>query len=251
MLDEPVPAAMSEEAPRSTGAAWGWREVGAATVFTVAAALVLALVARFLIAALGLERGQSLVSPSLYLLGVGIYAASIAGVYLFVARRAGWAALGLRPFDVRAAILIPLVFVLGLSSLILVNLVLTAALGGFENPQVEAITGGSALSAPELAMLMLLVAGLVPFAEELFFRGMLYPVLRARMGPVPAIVLNAALFALIHVYPLLLPGLFVVGLALAYLRERSGSLWPSVVYHAMQNSLALLSISATLASGTQ
>jgi uncharacterized protein len=62
-------------------------------------------------------------------------------------------------------------------------------------------------------------------------------------------VLNAALFAAAHVVTLLLPGLFVVGLFLAYLRERSGSIWPSVLLHALQNGVALLLINAALASG--
>lgn len=250
MLEQPAPAATADDRPRPDAVGWGWRELAAAAVFTVVASVVLALVARFALAALGTEGGGSLATPSFFLLGTAIYLVSIVGVYLFAARRAGWAALGLRPFDTRVTLLIPLVFILGFSSLILVNLLMTAALGSFENPQVDAITGGAALSPLQLTMLLLLVAGLVPFAEELFFRGMLYPLLRARLGPVAAIVLNAALFAAIHVYPLLLPGLFVVGLALAYLRERSGSLWPSVIYHATQNAIALLSIAAALGSGS-
>jgi hypothetical protein len=247
MLEERIPAALADDAPRPVSVGWGWREIAGAAVFIVVATIILAFLARFILATLGAQAGTSFASPSLFLLATGIYLASIAGVYLFAARRAGWAALGLRPFSVQAAAQIPLVFILGLSSLILVNLLLTRALGSFDNPQVEALTGGSALSPLQLTMLLLLVAGLVPFAEELFFRGMLYPVLRARFGPVVAIVLNAAIFAGIHVFPLLLPGLFVVGLALAYLRERSGSLWPSVIYHVMQNAIALLSIAAAMA----
>jgi len=51
------------------------------------------------------------------------------------------------------------------------------------------------------------------------------------------------------VVPLLMPGLFVVGLLLAYLRERSGSIWPGVALHALQNGTALLLINEALKQG--
>jgi hypothetical protein len=71
--------------------------------------------------------------------------------------------------------------------------------------------------------------------------------MRRDLGPALAILLNAAVFALVHVIPQLLPGLFVIGLILAYLRERSGSIWPGVLYHVLQNGVALLVINAALA----
>jgi hypothetical protein len=79
---------------------------------------------------------------------------------------------------------------------------------------------------------------------------MLYPLLRRRMPAALAIMANAAIFSLVHVIPVLIPSLFVVGLCLAYLRERSGSIWPGVLYHAMQNSLAMVAIYAALRMGS-
>lgn len=228
---------------------WGWRDVLAVLVLMIVGGATLLLTARAVVAGFGLDVERRLVSPVFYLVGLGIYLVAIAGVHHFAARRAGWAALGLRPAGWLAFALVPPLFIVGLIGLALVNSVVGLLAGGFENPQVGALTGGRALSPSELIALLLLVAGVVPFAEELFFRGMLYPLIRARTGAVAAVVLNAALFSLAHVIPQLLPGLFVVGLCLAYLRERSGSIWPSVCYHAIQNALALLLINATLGAG--
>lgn len=245
-MDEPARPILTDDPP-ATG--WGWREVGATLVFTVVAALVIGVVARGAVSALGIEAGQALVSPVVYLVGVAIYLAVIVGVYLFAARRAGWAAVGVRGASWTSFALVLPLFVIEIIALVLVNSLVGVLAGGFENPQVDALTGGEAISALELGMLFVLVAGLVPFAEELFFRGMFYPVLRRRLAPAPAILLNAALFSVAHVFVLLLPGLFVVGLLLAYLRERSGSIWPGVLLHALQNGLALLAIAVALAGG--
>lgn len=213
---------------------------------TVAVAVGLSLLVRGLVAAFAFEFEPALVAPPLYLVGLGVYLAAIAGVYLFAARRAGWAALGLVwPPWTSMALVLPLLL-LELLALAAVNGLLVMLLGSFENPQVEAISGGRTLTPRELWLLLLLVAGVVPFAEELVFRGMLYPLLRARMLPIFAIILNAAIFAAAHFILVLLPGLFVVGLILAYLREQSGSIWPGVLLHALQNSLALLAITAAL-----
>lgn len=236
-------------APTRHNPGWGWRDLLAAGAVTIIGTALVIIAARGAVALFGLPRGDRLVSPLLYLVGVSVYLVALLGVYLFAARKAGWAALGLRRFSERAVLLIPLVFILQLSALLLVNLLVTEVQGSFENPQVEALTGGRVLGGGELIMLLLLVAGLVPFVEELVFRGMLYPLLRARMPVAAAIACNGGLFALAHVIPQLLPGLFVVGICLAYLRERSGSLWPSVIAHAMQNGMALLLINLALSSG--
>lgn len=226
--------------------AWGWRDLAGVGLVVVIGGALLVLALRFVIQVFGLAGGDGLAAPAAYLLTAGIYLLMILGIYLFAARRAGWAALGLRaPGWLNMALVLPLFFV-GMFMLISVNLVIMLIMGEFENPQIEAITGGQALSPATLAALLLLVAGLVPFAEELLFRGMLYPLLRARMGVAAAIALNAALFALVHIVPILLPALFVVGLLMAYLRERSGSIWPSVAFHMLQNGLALVAIAAQL-----
>jgi membrane protease YdiL (CAAX protease family) len=47
-------------------------------------------------------------------------------------------------------------------------------------------------------------------------------------------------FGLAHVYPPLVVFAFLVGLVRAHLRERSGSIWPTVVSHALVNSASFV-----------
>ena len=86
-----------------------------------------------------------------------------------------------------------------------------------------------------------LVAVVAPMAEEFFFRGFFYGALRNWKGPWPAAVLTGLVFGSIHVgsaeAAFLLPlGFF--GFSLCLLRERTGSLYPGIALHCMNNSLA-------------
>jgi membrane protease YdiL (CAAX protease family) len=86
-----------------------------------------------------------------------------------------------------------------------------------------------------------------PFAEELFFRGLGIRVL-GFLGGTTAIVVSALVFGLVHGLVVGLPALFFFGLGLAWLRLRSGSIWPTVLAHSAYNGLgiALLAVSWAL-----
>lgn len=84
----------------------------------------------------------------------------------------------------------------------------------------------------------LVVVLFVPFAEELFFRGLGVGVL-AFAGPLLAISLPALAFALAHGILLALPTLLVLGGGLAWIRYRSESVWPCFLAHATWNGIAL------------
>ena len=82
------------------------------------------------------------------------------------------------------------------------------------------------------------VVGLVlvaPFAEELVFRGLGF----ASLGRY-ALPLTAALFALAHGLPVLLIPVAIAGLALGYIRQRTGSVLPGMGVHVSLNALALI-----------
>jgi membrane protease YdiL (CAAX protease family) len=74
-----------------------------------------------------------------------------------------------------------------------------------------------------------------PFGEEVFFRGFLFGSLRSRFSFLPAATMSAAVFALFHVQPLLVLVMVFVGVGLAYLYERRGSLAASIAAHGMFN----------------
>ncbi|WP_205696290.1 CPBP family intramembrane glutamic endopeptidase [Conexibacter sp. SYSU D00693] len=87
----------------------------------------------------------------------------------------------------------------------------------------------------------ILVVVFAPLVEEFFFRGYLYGALRTWRGPAVGAVVVGVLFGAVHAggsdVAYLLP-LAVFGGVLCVLRERTGSLYPCIVLHAINNSIA-------------
>jgi membrane protease YdiL (CAAX protease family) len=84
-----------------------------------------------------------------------------------------------------------------------------------------------------------LAAALFPIAEELFFRGAGFALL-TRFGRVTAIVAVGVLFGLAHGLLKGLPILVAFGVALAWLRHRTASVYPCIAVHATFNAAALI-----------
>ena len=78
-----------------------------------------------------------------------------------------------------------------------------------------------------------------PFTEEIFFRGFIFAGLAPRWGVARAMVASALFFSLFHLSLGLIVPIFITGLLLVWLYQRTGSLWPPIVAHAGQNSLAI------------
>ena len=78
---------------------------------------------------------------------------------------------------------------------------------------------------------------IAPFCEEVFFRGFVFPGLRRAMPVGWAIVLSSLLFAVAHADPGSFAVLFIIGLALAFLRWRTGSIWPGMILHMLNNGI--------------
>ncbi len=96
----------------------------------------------------------------------------------------------------------------------------------------------SAAQAPrELFFPFLLGSLLVPISEESYFRGFAYPALRDRVGKPAAMVLVSLFFALIHLDPWGFPALVLAGLALVWLYDRTESIWPPIIAHALWNTI--------------
>jgi membrane protease YdiL (CAAX protease family) len=86
-----------------------------------------------------------------------------------------------------------------------------------------------------------LAVGLViPVAEEVVFRGCLFPGLKKSLGLWPGLLLSAALFAFAHLELVAFPPLFVMGLLAALLYERTKTLAAPVVLHALSNTTSVM-----------
>jgi CAAX protease family protein len=82
------------------------------------------------------------------------------------------------------------------------------------------------------------VIGVAPFVEEFFFRGFLYQSFRNEIGVWPAAIVSGMIFGGIHFKPEYFVPLSALGILLAWLFERTGSLWPCIAVHAINNTLA-------------
>jgi membrane protease YdiL (CAAX protease family) len=76
--------------------------------------------------------------------------------------------------------------------------------------------------------------------EELCFRGFIQGRLEGILGPGEAIGLQAALFSIVHLSPVILVSHFVMGLIFGWLRRRTGSLYPGMILHGTWNALVLV-----------
>ncbi len=85
---------------------------------------------------------------------------------------------------------------------------------------------------------VVLVAVVAPIGEEVFFRGFVFNALRHRLSFVSAVWISAVLFALLHASVKNFLPILVIGVLLARLYARTGSLWSSVVMHGTFNFLS-------------
>ncbi|WP_236541115.1 CPBP family intramembrane glutamic endopeptidase [Spiractinospora alimapuensis] len=118
---------------------------------------------------------------------------------------------------------------------------------GDTNPQgmyYDAAGGGVVA----LALTFLFLAVLTPVGEEFLFRGVLTNAL-LRYGPVVGVVGSSVVFALFHGINIILPAALVVGVIAAELMRRSGSIWPAVAVHAVNNMALPLLVLFTGATG--
>jgi membrane protease YdiL (CAAX protease family) len=90
------------------------------------------------------------------------------------------------------------------------------------------------------------VIGIAPVAEEFFFRGFLFQALRESWGAWIAAPASGLIFGAVHFEPDKLVPLAILGTALAFVFHRTRSLWPCILLHALNNTLAFV----VLLSGT-
>jgi len=123
-------------------------------------------------------------------------------------------------------------------------------LNGPRGEQVAVLLLKMSQSSPSLfAMMLLTIVLIVPFIEELLFRGFLQSWLVGKLGIKAAILLTSLIFALFHysssqgVYNVeILGSLFVLSCFLGYNTLRRQSLWASVGLHAFFNFTNIIMI---------
>jgi membrane protease YdiL (CAAX protease family)/uncharacterized RDD family membrane protein YckC len=88
---------------------------------------------------------------------------------------------------------------------------------------------------------VLAIVVLAPIAEEIFFRGFFFAGLRTRWSLWPSALLSGAIFGLVHAPtgPTAAIPLAGLGVGLAWLYNKTGSLYPSMLAHFLNNAIAI------------
>lgn len=185
------------------------------------------------IAGIILQRDKLYEHPLTMMTG-GLFAA-IWVIYRYC-RRAGLSTLALAgPLPIRP-VLVPLIAAAVAGLLLIETPVVLWLLVRFPflDPKLDFGMAQSPLST------FLFIVIVAPVTEELIFRAILLRGFVPRYGPSRAVAYAAALFALTHIFPIRLPGMFVVGFLLGWLFLRTGSIWPGVLAHVANNAIAFV-----------
>jgi membrane protease YdiL (CAAX protease family) len=221
--------------PTGAGATWGPGRVGVGILVLLIASLVeVAIVSVF---------DPSLDSLGARLAAQALLAATLVAVAFGTAsdRRGGWIpawTMGLRrplrsPFPVAgAAYLAYIVFALLYSTVV--------------NPHQRDITRDLGFGHGDIGTIAagILIIGAAPISEEIFFRGFIFGGFRKRLSFPIAGLLSALIFGIFHYTGAgsigVVPQLAFLGFALSWVYERTGSIYPTIALHMLNNAFAFI-----------
>lgn len=83
------------------------------------------------------------------------------------------------------------------------------------------------------------IAVLGPILEEMLFRGAITKVLLKAYSPTKAILISGLIFGVFHLNPVQIVGGCLSGFLFAWLYYRTGSLFPGILIHILNNSLSV------------
>jgi membrane protease YdiL (CAAX protease family) len=106
------------------------------------------------------------------------------------------------------------------------------------SPQSDLVSFAGA-SPFRTALIIVGAAVLAPVSEELFFRGVIFGLIRKNTGFYLAAVLSSLVFSLFHGLELAFP-VFVLAMLLCYLYERTGALFLPVLVHVVNNVASIV-----------
>ncbi|MEN8006493.1 MAG: CPBP family intramembrane glutamic endopeptidase [Candidatus Krumholzibacteriota bacterium] len=108
------------------------------------------------------------------------------------------------------------------------------------NPQWESFfRENMPTTGPGILFAVFTVVFVAPLAEEIIFRGLLHRLASVMWGAMPAALISALVFAIVHGEPWFLFGLVGVGFMLAFIYETTRSVTACWVAHAVHNAVSL------------
>jgi membrane protease YdiL (CAAX protease family) len=232
------PASRRSELAGDGGPGWPWWMAPAA----LAIALVAPLAAVIVLLIAGVDVGSSSGNGAGSIVLTAVQDAAFIGAALFLARTVG--PLRARDFGLRAT---PFWRAVGVAALALVAyLVFTtvwnaAVVGHQRQDDVFKELGVRRSSDLAIAVLAVLICVVAPIAEEFLFRGFCFGALRPTLGVGGAALAVGVVFGAVHATStpgVLLVELSFLGFLLCLVRWRTGSLYPCIGLHALNNSIS-------------
>jgi len=163
-------------------------------------------------------------------------------VMAVTARRRGlpfWAAVGLRRFEVGRTLGLAAALVVGAFLATAAYVVLARGLGVTVVGNATDLAAGFRTGPVEIVIAFLLVGIVAPFVEEITFRGIVFPSLKASWGTAPALLVSGAAFGVVHLQPTIAVPLALIGIGLAAIFLRTRSLWSAIIAHCAYNTVSL------------
>ncbi len=187
--------------------------------------------------------GQLLLNALLYLVAVLVVIGIPYWFVRFVLRRPQEEGrtrrtLGLdKPFRWRHLGLLALCLI-GYFATTVVFALLASLLPWFDANQVQDVGFKNISSNSDLLIAFAALVILPPVAEELLFRGYLFGKLRVQNGFWVSTIITSLLFGLVHMQWNVGIDTFVLSIFLCILREKTGSIWMSMLLHGFKNGIA-------------
>lgn len=134
-------------------------------------------------------------------------------------------------------LLLPLIYIACMMASVTATVIISLLVSSFDVSQVQDL-GLDPLTRADVIATGILLVLVVPLAEEFIFRGYLFGLLRRELPFWLVAILTSVLFALAHGQWNVAVDTFILGIALSYLREKTGSIWTGVALHALKNAVA-------------
>lgn len=220
---------------------WNVRDIGKAALLAILffSAATAAIVVAFLLplpeSALGFLE--------YHLSSLLLYAGMLGCVWYFSLSKYGvtWATLGFRRTTAPHLLVLP-PMALALNLGFATAYTALVSLLGIDALIPEQDIGDLLTEAPLKPLIYLDIALLGPIVEEIVFRGFILAGFIATLGSMRGVLISSALFAALHFDLDIMPIVFISGILFAWLYLRTGSIWPPIAAHTLQNSLATLQI---------
>lgn len=163
------------------------------------------------------------------------------GLFLKYKYALTWDAVGLKPGKTKGWLITGIGQGCLLFTAIIILVAFVSLLFHFEaKEQAVAEVFKTALGWRERLLSLMIVSVLVPFSEELYFRGFLYPALRAKIGGLAAVIVTNLFFGFLHFDLIRFIPITIGGIWLNMLYIKTDTLYTAMVAHSVWNALMIL-----------